>query len=455
MDFISDHTLYCLNLQEHNKFIFLFLDSSSKMFLEHVLSKMDINYVLILLYSQLDKYKENELYDYNYKGLFPEEIYNENILKNTVSYFNKLYNINITCDADDIHMCNSVIMFVINETTETTENNFNKVYKDFIKYYTINYDIMKKNDELNNYTFKKYNDTEQKKTKQCNENIKDNNTKINNNDNSKEDAFFNTTTTHMLRTNTHISRDNIDYTNIENGNFQYSNMYSNITDDYGISTNYNNMNYDNISYLLFYCSTLYLSFVLNKIEYDDCFYKIDFENNFSNNLKIEFIKEIKTNNNNIEYIESLFNNNCVASRECLMNTVLLYENVYKHEYNIISIDLIKQFINTTYIITDNKEDKIKSSDLLNIISKNINVQDCNIGIKNKISKMLNEIGLKKYRLSDGYYFYGLRTKREEKYISNDNIDDVNNAYMRLVEERNKEYETKNKYYETTSSLYTQ
>lgn len=300
---------------------------------------------------------------------------------------------------------------------------------------------MEKKNELNNSKFKKYH--EETKKQELKNNM--------NNNNSGYNVFLETppVSTRQNSINKKFPEEEFDYTKIENENFMYydpeeeHNTFINVDD---ITFNNNNLN---SQYLLFYCRTLNFSFILNKVDFESTYNIKEIEKYFSNNLIIKFFKEIKINNSeNIEKAELLFNNICVESIDTLMTKVLFYEEVYKKENNVVSLKSVKQFINSMYIISDNKEHKIKSSKLLDIISKNVVGTSSNIGAKNKISKMLNEIGLNKIRLSDGYYFYGLEVKpsREifKSFDGNNLINyDFNKSYKKLLSEREENINPKN------------
>jgi len=76
---------------------------------------------------------------------------------------------------------------------------------------------------------------------------------------------------------------------------------------------------------------------------------------------------------------------------------------------------IKIFINDKYNINNKIENKIKASNLLNIIEEYLenNIENFTrgkISFRNKLSKYLHDIGLKKKRFGDGFYYYGLILK---------------------------------------------
>jgi len=91
---------------------------------------------------------------------------------------------------------------------------------------------------------------------------------------------------------------------------------------------------------------------------------------------------------------------------------------------------VKDFLNYTYIITENIDDKIKASTLCEIIVKlfNTNTTENLENIKSfriRLSSYLYNIGLKKKRFNDGFYYYGLRKRAdlcfEDLFINAHNI----------------------------------
>lgn len=93
---------------------------------------------------------------------------------------------------------------------------------------------------------------------------------------------------------------------------------------------------------------------------------------------------------------------------------------------------IKKFINDKYNINNKIENKIKASNLLNIIEEYLennikNFTRGKISFRNKLSKYLHDVGLKKKRFCDGFYYYGLIPKNisvSEKFKT-----DINNKNL--------------------------
>jgi hypothetical protein len=71
---------------------------------------------------------------------------------------------------------------------------------------------------------------------------------------------------------------------------------------------------------------------------------------------------------------------------------------------------VKKFLETSFTLSDNPDQKMKASVLCDII---INSPYCSVntenllGFKNRLSKYLSDIGLSKKRMNDGIYYYGI------------------------------------------------
>lgn len=74
---------------------------------------------------------------------------------------------------------------------------------------------------------------------------------------------------------------------------------------------------------------------------------------------------------------------------------------------------VKQFFEIYYEINDNIENKMKASQLCDIITNSflINIKKDGIAsFRNRLSRYLADIGLKKKRFNDGFYYYGIKQK---------------------------------------------
>jgi hypothetical protein len=129
----------------------------------------------------------------------------------------------------------------------------------------------------------------------------------------------------------------------------------------------------------------------------------------STNKEIETIIDTNFNNKRFLLIEEINESLLITSKyidisqENIKQTSI---NPYTHEEN-----YVKTFLANNYIIDDNLDHKIKASVLCDIISKNliinINSENSN-SFRNRLSKYLFNLGLKKKRFNDGFYYYGLK-----------------------------------------------
>jgi len=84
---------------------------------------------------------------------------------------------------------------------------------------------------------------------------------------------------------------------------------------------------------------------------------------------------------------------------------------------------VKQYFDIYYEIDDNIEHKIKASDFCDIITNSflVNIRKDSItSFRNRLSKYLADMGLKKKRFNDGFYYYGIKFKLQQSEI-NDNM----------------------------------
>ena len=91
-------------------------------------------------------------------------------------------------------------------------------------------------------------------------------------------------------------------------------------------------------------------------------------------------------------------------------------------------DHVKEFIKNKYEINSKIEDKIKAQDILFMVEDyfvfTINgFEKGRLSFRNKLSKYLLDMGLKKKRFSDGFYYYGLSEKKkfDNKKLNEKNI----------------------------------
>lgn len=188
-------------------------------------------------------------------------------------------------------------------------------------------------------------------------------------------------------------------------------------------------------YYILYINNFNISIIID--EYNKLYNIIEdtIKNYFNTNFKITLVKQLKLPKSYQDNLYKILDNINIENIEQIHKRIEFIENDIQMNKNNYNIEIIEEYINKFYTITDSKENKIKSSVLLDQITSYCFNSVNDLGIRNKISKDLLKIGLKKYRLSDGYYYYGLINKEtgiiynEENKITEFNIDE-------LVEERN-------------------
>jgi hypothetical protein len=152
--------------------------------------------------------------------------------------------------------------------------------------------------------------------------------------------------------------------------------------------------------------------------------------NKNNTMLNTFIKK--------EYHQHIFNN-IEELNNCLNTTsgFIDYNNLHINK-NVLKINEeteVKQYITNNFNLTDNIEDKMKASELYDLIlaSPAINIDKDKIsGFRNRLSKYLIDLGLKKKRYNDGYYYYGIVDKLKNIYSL-----DINSIYEKMIKEREK------------------
>jgi hypothetical protein len=113
----------------------------------------------------------------------------------------------------------------------------------------------------------------------------------------------------------------------------------------------------------------------------------------------------------------MFNCKIISSKDSIKKKIFIFKNLNgNNDKNELNEKDIEKYLNSIYYISDNISNKIKSSELTNNILLYFRLDLKNIGLKNKISMMLIEIGLKKKRFSDGNYYYGLKLREKDHNI---------------------------------------
>jgi hypothetical protein len=109
----------------------------------------------------------------------------------------------------------------------------------------------------------------------------------------------------------------------------------------------------------------------------------------------------------------------------------------------LSFGELKRLINKYFVLDNNIENKIKFTNIWNIITKNFNISEQYIGYyKHQLPIVLEGMGLSKKRYSDGMYWYGLTEKNvkaekentlQEKSVDNPITED---EYKEKISSRN-------------------
>ena len=94
------------------------------------------------------------------------------------------------------------------------------------------------------------------------------------------------------------------------------------------------------------------------------------------------------------------------------------------------VNSITEYINFNYIITSNKNDKIKAHVLLTEILQNVNGVPEERKLQNDLPSILSNMNIHKRRLKDGIYYYGLINKSDKKIkFSKELTDDTFAQYL--------------------------
>ena len=100
----------------------------------------------------------------------------------------------------------------------------------------------------------------------------------------------------------------------------------------------------------------------------------------------------------------------------------------------LTIDEIKILINKYFEINDEPANKIKFTNIWEIISSKIKVSDSYINyIKRQLSVILVDLGLKKKRFADGIYWYGLTKKIITGKLNNEFLQPSQEIFQKMSE----------------------
>ena len=97
---------------------------------------------------------------------------------------------------------------------------------------------------------------------------------------------------------------------------------------------------------------------------------------------------------------------------------------------------VKTYLNDNYELSDDVNHKMKASAIYDVV---VNMEICKVDktkistFKNRLSTYLKDLGLKKKRYNDGFYYYGIQTKLDKIYEN-----DTQTKYERVLENRKNE-----------------
>lgn len=179
---------------------------------------------------------------------------------------------------------------------------------------------------------------------------------------------------------------------------------------------------------------------------------------------VDILNMTINNDEFIKYIDITFDNKHFDSIDKL-NDVLLSTSKYfescqtqatiNKEY-VSEEKAVKSFLSYYYDVSDNIQDRIKASTLCDMITQTIKFDT--IGKKEnfnsfriRLATYLQDFGLKKKRFNDGYYYYGLKAKFNDKDRKNKNT--TQELFDKIIEERKTEREREQREKEKESEIF--
>lgn len=421
---IDIKNLYFLHFLEENKFIILLLNDKSENFLKEFLEHTEINCELSKLEIDnyhVDKHTFHDCDDFHYS-------FNRNRIG-----FNNLPELSEKTNIPS-ETYNTIISNIAKQVVKeyiSSDDSVNTIIEFAQAYFEKSLEKEKIINELNNIVY------------DCNKNLRcainyttRNETEFNNcslgfvgNANS-----FNPRAGDEFYKKSLNSLDKIQ----ENDDYLYENndVFSNFIEKY---KEYNINPVIKEKYLILYFVKYNMSVVIKEDE-NTSLYK-NFDPSYfsaSSNLTIETVETLTIKPSHKTMMLSLFDKVYYPDKEAIKKRIKLFNSEIQNSDEIsdaFNIEDIRTLLDRFYVFTNSKEHRIKSSQLLDFIVKSLEIPNT-LGIRNSISKELGSIGLKKYRLSDGYYYYGLKeqmTSDGHNYITPD-VTNIKN----IISSRNKE-----------------
>lgn len=154
-----------------------------------------------------------------------------------------------------------------------------------------------------------------------------------------------------------------------------------------------------------------------------------------------FTKEHDFSLEEIEYVQQIDEDVVEYIKDMNFKNVEQLKSYLRHLVpSTVSNEKISKCINKLYEITEDLEDRMKFSELYNVLLKEMKVEqdDDKKLLKNLLPKCLKDMELEKKRYSDGQYWYGLK-----KIVKTDKVveileKNVEEAFERIKEERKNE-----------------
>lgn len=161
-------------------------------------------------------------------------------------------------------------------------------------------------------------------------------------------------------------------------------------------------------------------YILYNILYNISIYYVDSYNDIPQISKSfpEWVIIEKFDSLDETYIESckkLFNKKSFSDITSIYEKVKSFKSLFVATVNEkeSELEIIKHYINSSFIINDNPNNKIKLSELINFIPKHLTQSQL---FKKRFNSYLLELNLTKKRFSDGYYVFGLIPKFDLKEL---------------------------------------
>lgn len=171
-----------------------------------------------------------------------------------------------------------------------------------------------------------------------------------------------------------------------------------------------------------------------------------------NHSEFGFIKLFDYSTNNTEIINFIerefdkvsFNDIEEVNKKLLVTSQYIDFSNKQNDANLIASteeNQVKEFLNSKYTITDDINNKMRASSLYDIIinSNFVKIDSNKIsGFRTRLSKYLKDLGLRKKRYNDGFYYYGI-IEKQPIYPFNNAMDCKSIKLDEIIRKRDLEY----------------